>query len=188
MKKLFCISFHLKANMQRRFSLGWLDVGEKSVLIDLKVIEAPMMQHKAFCRDHERIYSSSATDRTQCWGFGVLILCDVHQLSSAEFGQFTSFPHERWEESEAKMEKVGQRKENLCQALVFTIIMVRDDEFISAPKPLKKRPSDKSHLNQVINVKILQCLELIYSVAGKKKYKIYIQHKWKDWTKLCLSA
>ena len=128
-----------------------------------------MMPHKALCRDHERIYSSSPTDKKQCWGFGVLILCDIHPFPLPSLANSLYFCMR--DELEAKMEKVGQRKENLCQALVFTIIMVGDDEFISAPKPLKKRPSDKSHLNQVINVKILQRVELIYSVAYKKKQK-----------------
>lgn len=62
---LYFISFKRKY-MQRWYSLGdWMWV-KKSVLIDLTVIEAPMMPHKALCRDHERIYSSSPTDKKQC--------------------------------------------------------------------------------------------------------------------------
>lgn len=44
-------------------------------------------------------------------------------------------------ESEAEMEKVGQRKETLCRVLDSPIVTVNDDEFISAlQSPNKRRP------------------------------------------------
>lgn len=60
-------------------------------------------------------------------------------LHSAEFSKFTSVLHERWKESAAKIEKVGQRKEILSSVLLFTIKMVSDDKFFSSPSLWVKR-------------------------------------------------
>lgn len=62
---------------------------------------------------------------------------------SAEFGQI-HFLHERRKEYE--MEKVGQRKEIFCSALLSSIVMVNDDDFISAPSSLTKGPPDLENL------------------------------------------